>query len=241
MQDNPTLRDKVEKRRRELERELEGVDVKVDPVRWLTLKGALWNCEILLGFTGDVMAGVKSAVGMGAEVILNAALCLGLTFINVYRFEAHDAAGNLKWVEEVPNLVTTEGKNDLLTKYLKGSSYTAAWFVGLVNNASFSAFAVGDTAGQIGGSNGWIEATAYSESVRQTLTLGSASAGSIDNSASKAVFSINGTVTIHGGFVASVSTKSGTTGVLYGEAAFAADRSLVNGDTLTVTCTLTAS
>lgn len=147
----------------------------------------------------------------------------------------------LKWVEYVKNLVTTEGKNDELSKYLKGSSYTAAFYVGLINNASFSALAVGDTAAQIGGSNGWLEATAYSESVRQTLTLGSVSAASVDNTASKAVFSINGTITINGAFVATVSTKSGTTGVLFGEASFASTRSLLSGDTLTVTVTLTLS
>lgn len=147
----------------------------------------------------------------------------------------------LKWIEDVKNLVTTEGKNDELSKYLKGSSYTAAFYVGLVNSSSFSAFAVGDTAAQIGGSNGWLEATAYSESVRQTLTLGSVSAGSVDNTGSKATFSINGTVTIHGAFVITNSTKSGTTGVLFGEAAFSVDRSLASGDSLTVAVTISLS
>lgn len=168
-----------------------------------------------------------------------------LKLTTVYRFEQWrpNAQGvrELIWAEEVRNLVTTQGLNDVLTKYFKGSSYTAAWFMGLVNNASFSAFAAGDTAAQIGGSNAWIEATAYSESVRQTVTLGSASAGSIDNGASKATFSINGTVTIHGAFMASLSTKNGTTGVLYGEAALSSDRALLSGDTLTVQVTLTAA
>lgn len=168
-----------------------------------------------------------------------------LALSTVYRFEQWrpNAKGvpELIWFEEVKNLVTTQGLNDVLSKYFKGSSYTAAWFMGLVNNASFSAFAAGDTAAQIGGSNGWLEATAYSESVRQTVTLGSASAGSIDNSASKAVFSINGTVTVKGAFVVSTSTKAGTTGVLYGEATFASARSMFSGDSLTVGVTLTAA
>ncbi len=146
-----------------------------------------------------------------------------------------------KWVDYVPNLVTTEGKNDTLSKYFKGSSYTAAWYVGLVNNAGFTAFAAADTAAQIGGTNQWAETGGYTESVRQTLTLGSPSAGSVDNTASKAVFSINTTVTVHGAFVASNSTKSSTSGVLYGEAALSADRSLLSGDTLTITVTLTQS
>src|SRR6266576_2241715 len=32
------------------------------------------------------------------------------------------------WEVAIENLVTTEGKNDLLTNYLKGSSYTAAFY-----------------------------------------------------------------------------------------------------------------
>jgi hypothetical protein len=166
---------------------------------------------------------------------------LSLAMRSVYRFEARDRFGRLKWVEEVTNLVTTQGLNNLLTNQFKGSAYTAAWFVGLIDNASFSALAAGDTAAQIGGSNGWLESSAYSESVRQTLTLGSAAAGSIDNTAAKAVFTCNtnGTV-IKGGFVVSTSTKGGTTGVLYGEAAFSSTKAIDSSDTLTVTVTLTA-
>jgi hypothetical protein len=180
-------------------------------------------------------------VGAASEIAALNAVEIKGGWRNVYRVECHGADGKLKWVEERVNLVTTEGKNDVLTKYFKGSSYTAGWYVGLINNAGFSALAAGDTAAQIGGSNGWTEATTYSESVRQTLTLGSASAGSIDNSASKATFSINGTVTIYGIFVVSTSTKSGTTGVLYGEVAFGSTRALSSEDTLTVTVTLTQS
>jgi hypothetical protein len=189
--------------------------------------------------------GIKVTGGVGA----GAGAGLGLQVHNVYRHVARGpvkgADGRwrrkLKWIVETPNLTVTEGLNDLLTKYFKGSAYTAAWFVGLIDNAGFSALAAGDTAAQIGGANGWAEATAYSETVRQTLTLGSASAGSIDNSASKAVFSINGTVTVKGAFVVTSSTKSGTSGILYGEAAFGSARSLLSGDTLTVTATLTAA
>ncbi len=143
--------------------------------------------------------------------------------------------------------VTTEGKNDTLTKYFKGSSYTAAWFVGLVDLTGFTAFAATDTAAKITTTanppttNGWQESTIYSESVRQTLTLGSASAGSIDNSASKATFSINSGGTLHGGFLVSNSTKGGASGVLYGDGAFSADQTVSNGFTVTVTVTLTQS
>lgn len=188
---------------------------------------------------------VHNDVQVSASLTAGGRIPLGLAIRNLYEFEAWrpNAAGILvrQWIERVPNLTVTEGLNDLLTQYFKGSSYTAGWFVGLINNASFSALAAGDTAAQIGGSNGWIEAATYSQATRPALSLGSASAGSIDNTASKATFSINGTVTINGAFVVSSSTKSGTSGKLYGEASFGTPRALLSGDTLTVTVTLTAA
>lgn len=164
---------------------------------------------------------------------------VGAVTRNTFVFRCYDRNGKLKWVDGFENLTTTEGRNDALTQYLKGSSYTAAFFVGLVDNASFTALAVGDTAAQINGTNQWIECTAYSQATRPALTLGTASAGSIDNVASLATFSINATKTINGGFVVTNSTKAGTSGKIYGEGSFGSPRSFVSGDTLTVQVTLT--
>ena len=145
--------------------------------------------------------------------------------------------GKVIWTEEFDNIVVTEGLNDSLDKHLKGSTYTAAWYVGLTDGTP--TVAAGDT---MASHAGWTEITAYSEGVRQTLTLGTVSAGSVDNSASKAVFSINGTTTVGGAFVVTNSTKGGTTGILYGAGAFTGgDRSVVSGDTLNVTVTCTAA
>lgn len=143
-------------------------------------------------------------------------------------------------IEMLPNLVVTAGLNDSLTQHLKGSSYTAAWYCGLT--ASAPTFAAGDT---MSSHAGWTEFAAYDEANRQTITFGTVSGGSVDNSASKAAFTIstNGS-TIGGGFMTTNNTKSGTTGTLYGGAAFTAgDKGLDDGDTLnvTVTCTATAS
>lgn len=182
---------------------------------------------------------INTSIINDASVERNANISDSMNLKNWYDVECYDSEGNLKWSDRVYNLVTTEGLNDALTKYFKGSSYTAAWYVGLVNGGSSPTYAAGDTAASHAG---WTEVTAYSESVRQTLTLGTASAGSIDNSASKAVFSINGTATVAGCFVISNSTKSGTTGVLYGEGNFTGgNKSVASGDTLNVTVTLTAS
>lgn len=177
-----------------------------------------------------------------ASAALAASVIAGVGFVEhmeaphaVYRFECLDKDGNLKWIEEVHNTVMTAGKNDLLTNYFKGSAYTAAFFVGLVDNASFSAISAADTAASHAG---WVEAVPYSNGARPTLTLGTAAAGSIDNSASKASFTINATATINGAFTITNSTKSGTTGVLYSASSFGATRSVLSGDTLNVQVTL---
>lgn len=157
-----------------------------------------------------------------------------------YRAEAFDREGNLLWTDEFDNLVVDVGLDDSLDKHLKGSGYTAAWYVGITGTTPSPAS--GDT---MSGHAGWTEVTAYSEGVRQTLTLGTVSGKSVDNSASKATFSISSNSTVIGGaFVVSDSTKGGSTGILYGCGAFSAgDKTLDDGDTLqvTVTCTAAAS
>lgn len=166
---------------------------------------------------------------------------LGIELKNRYRVVCRDSEGKTIWEVSIPNLVTTEGKNDLLTNYFKGASYTAAFFVGLVSNTGFTAYSAADTAAQIDGSNGWVESQVYSNSTRQAWTGGIASAGSIDNSLSLATFNISSSDTIRGAFLVTSSTKGGTSGKLYGEADFGAAQPVVSGNTLTVEIILTAS
>jgi hypothetical protein len=159
----------------------------------------------------------------------------GPAMSSIYHVECFDKDGNLKWEETVKNTVVNAGLNDLLTQYFKGSSYSAVFYVGLKDSGTIAA---GDT---MASHAGWTEDTNYSNGSRPALTLGSVASQSVDNSASKAVFNISGTTTIYGAFVTTNSTKGGTTGTLYGAADFSASRSVLNGDTLNVTITLTAS
>jgi hypothetical protein len=145
--------------------------------------------------------------------------------------------GKLLWVEDFDNLVVDVGLNDSLDKHLKGSGYTAAWYVGVVG--ATPTFAVGDTMG--GAHAGWTEQTTYDEANRPVLTLGTVASKSVDNSASKAVFTISGTVTLGGAFIVTTNNKGGTTGILYGGGVFSQNRALVDNDVLNVTITCTAA
>lgn len=157
----------------------------------------------------------------------------------VYCVTCHDAAGNLKWTAESPNLVVNVGLQDMNTKYFSGSSYTAAWYVGLYGAASSNNPAASDTASSHAG---WTEAVPYSNATRPVCTFGTATTADpsvITNSASPAQFTINATATVGGAFLISNSTKSGSTGVLFSASDFQSpgDRSVASGDVLSVTYT----
>lgn len=176
---------------------------------------------------------LKAAAGANAQDSIG-----GRTLRTHFKVECLDKDGNVKWTEEFTNLVVNEGLDDSLDKHLKGSAYTAAWYVGLTDGTPTPA--AGDT---MASHAGWAEVTAYSEGARQTLTLGTVSGQSVDNSGSPAAFTINaGSTTVGGCFITSNSTKGGTTGTLYGVGAFTeGDRTLASSDTLNVTVTLTAA
>lgn len=141
------------------------------------------------------------------------------------------------WADEFHNLVVNVGLNDLLDKRFKASSYSSADYVGLTDGTPTVAGA--DT---MASHAGWAEVTAYSQGTRPALTLGNVASQSVDNSASKAAFSINGTTTVGGAFVTTDSTKGGSTGILYGGGALTeGDRNLISGDSLSVQVTLTAA
>ncbi len=178
-----------------------------------------------------------STFKFGAEVIRRVVFFQKFGMLNEYTLECYDITGKLKWRETIFNLVVNVGLDEVLDKFWKGSTYTASFFVGLTDGTP--TVAATDT---MSSHAGWTEITAYSESVRQTLTLGTVASQSVDNSASKAAYSINGTATVGGAFVTTNNTKAGTTGILIGAGAFTGgDKSVSNGDTLNVTVTSTAT
>jgi hypothetical protein len=154
----------------------------------------------------------------------------------VFKITARDKDGNFKWEAESHNLVVNVGLQDMNTQYFTGSSYTAAWYIGLYGAASTNNPAAGDTASS---HIGWTEVTAYSQATRPQCVFGTATTADpsvISNTASPATYSITGSVTVGGAFLISNNTKGGTTGILFSAADFQSpgDRNVVNGDTLTV-------
>ena len=181
-------------------------------------------------------------IDVDASVIASMGLPIGVKGLKThYKIEAFRPDKNGKliplWTEEFDNLVVNVGLDDSLDKHLKGSGYTAAWYVGLVS--ATPTFAPADT--MDGAHAGWTEQTEYDEAVRQTLVLGAVSGQSVDNSAAKAVFTISATITFGGAFVVDASDKGGATGILYGGGVFTQDRALIDNDVLNVTVTCTAA
>lgn len=172
-------------------------------------------------------------MGVGAGLEMNRDVAVGaIGLATRYEIECFDRDGNLKWSEDVHNLVTNEGLNDALSKYFKGSAYSASFFVGLKGTGTAAA---GDT---LASHAGWTEVSGYTGN-RQALVLGAVSGQSVDNTASKAEFPITGAATVAGAFLATIAT--GTGGTLYGVADFTTARTVENGDTLRVSVTLTAA
>lgn len=177
----------------------------------------------------------KSADAANAEIQANKIVSDRVNGGGIFTIQCFDSEGNMKWEEKAHNLVVNEGLQDMNTKYFSGSTYTATWYLGLITGpAASTTIAAGDT---LASHAGWTEDANYSGS-RKSVTFGTATTADpsvINNSLSPAQFSITGTTTIAGAFLASVA--SGTSGILFSASDFQApgDRSVVNGDTLNVT------
>jgi hypothetical protein len=156
-------------------------------------------------------------------------------FVGRFVVEHRDCDDVLKAIYEFPNGIVDEGMNHILDTQFTGSTQVSTWYIGLVDNSGWSAFADADT---LSSHSGWAEFTSYTESNRVTWAEDAASSRSISNSTT-ADFSINATGNLKGIFVSSNNVKStGNTGTLWSTAAFSSVVATANGDTLKVTYTV---
>jgi hypothetical protein len=160
-----------------------------------------------------------------------------LSIKGYYTVECFDAEGNLKWQDSINNLVVTVGKNDMLDKYFAGTTYTAAWYMGLVDNASFSTYAAGDT---LASHAGWLEFLSYTGTNRITAAWAAASAGA--KATTSTSFNINGAGSVLGALLCTTQAKNtasnGGAGILYSAGTFTGGaRTVASGDVINVTWT----
>ena len=163
----------------------------------------------------------------------------------VFNITCRDVDGNIKWEDKFNNTVTTLGKNALLNVFLGTAAVgvgTTTWYMGLITSNGYTSIAAADT---ISSHAGWIEAgggsiPGYNQTTRRAITFATAASGSKATS-NGVIFSMNATGTVKGAFIANNSTKGGTTGVLYSAGLFTVgDKSVTNGDSLSVTYTASA-
>lgn len=194
---------------------------------------------------------IKASDAAGASVARNEGHAEEVFARGFYQVDCYDAEGNLKWSDTVRNLVTNAGKADLLDKYLSGSSYTAVWYLGLVDGGSAPTYNAADT---YTSHAGWTESTVYSNATRPAPNSwnaatssggGAGSAGTGSKATTATAFNINNTGTIAGVFLTTNATKGDSTAgagkLIYSAGSFTGgNRSVANGDTLNVTYTAQA-
>lgn len=188
------------------------------------------------------MLTAKPQLSAGSRVKMRHSAGLGLHLTQLYTIKCYQDARRQKllWARVVKNLVTTEGKNRYLDATLKTGFLSPLWYVGLVDNAAFTAILVGDTAAKINTTanppttNGWQELVAYAETTRRAWTPGAIAAAAVDNSLSPASFSANATKIIQGAFMTTTNVKGGTTGILLGAASFGTAQPVISGNVVDV-------
>ena len=177
----------------------------------------------------------KATDAQSASLVAGAGSNENLTVHGDYSVVCFDSEGNVKWSEQIKNLVVTVGKNYMLDETFAGVNYSAAWYLGLVDGASSPTYNAADT---MATHAGWTEFTTYSEATRPSPVWNAAAAGSKATTATS--FSINGSGTVAGAFMTTDNTKSGTAGTLFSAGNFSGgSRTVASGDTLNVSYTVT--
>jgi hypothetical protein len=167
------------------------------------------------------------------EPICSTGLGLGGTFFA----ECYGPDGVLKWRDHAKNIIPNTAIDNALNVLYAAGTPTTSRFMGMVDNAGFSAFAAADT---MASHAGWTESTACSNATRPAWSPGAAASQSIANG-TQVTFNINATATIKGFFLTSSATLGGTSGNLDATAGLTTPQAVASGDTLKVTYAINGS
>lgn len=150
----------------------------------------------------------------------------------------HRRGGDLLARDLSPNVIPTEGLNHILSVIVGGGTQVNPFYTGLFEgNVTPGASLTHATLVAV-----LTECVAYAETTRPAYVEGAIAAGAVDNSASRAVFTINASKTVYGGFLASSNVKSAATaGTCLAAAKFSASRAVVAADELAVKYSLSAT
>jgi hypothetical protein len=157
-----------------------------------------------------------------------------------FHVECFKPDGSLAWVEDVSNIITDEGLNRILGVVFAGVTQTATWYVGLVKTDTAPA------AGMTYAVPVFTECVVadYTENARQAY-VETVTTTTCTNSVSKAVFTMETSITLYGAFLASVVTADDRTGgannVLMCYARFGAGQAVQAAYVVNVTYTITAA
>jgi hypothetical protein len=154
----------------------------------------------------------------------------------IFHITCYDKNGNIKWKDVSKNLVVNVGLEHILDGLfsLGGVIANPNYYLGLTDGSPN--IVAGDT---LSSHTGWNEVSDYTETTRQAFTP-TRTGLTVDNSAAKAVFSINASAVVGGAFITSVDT--GTTGLLLAVSAFSnGDKTVSSGDTIEVQYDFSAS
>jgi hypothetical protein len=147
---------------------------------------------------------------------------------------------NGELVEELPNLVTTEGLNYLLEVALAGGSQISNWYVTAYKNAvtpaaNWDASNFDSTADEI-------DATDVTAATRQPWSNAAVSSAQVDNYASKAEYTVlSATLDLNGVAFVSNANYGDVTGKVLSATQFGATRSLLQDDVLGIGYRFTAA
>lgn len=178
---------------------------------------------VKLGFSDEAKAALRSRRGNRDKFVLSGWM----------KTVCRDKHGNIKWVDEGPNLVVNEGIDYILTNDLAG----ATLYLGLTEASPSPA--AGNT---MSSHAGWDEAAGYDEANRVSWGQGEPSSQAVTNGTA-AEFTMDGNDTsIGGAFITTDNTKDGTSGTLIAVKAFTGgNKTVADNDVLSVTYTITGS